>query len=142
LALTAQILQRRMRSRVARGARNSLNLERAARGTRPAPTSSSMGAYRRELASPFDEAKIRLVREFLSREFRDCHHRDFFAFDKAAQVFLIETGRGFRHMLVVPKATFEDGDIGRLLNAELAATLKLAREGRVMLTPKGPVVLA
>jgi hypothetical protein len=101
-----------------------------------------MGADRRAPESPFDEAKMRLVREFLCREFRDCHHRDFFAFDKAAQVFLIETGRGFRHMLVVPKAAFEDGDIGRLLNAELAATLKLAREGRVMLTPTGPVVLA
>jgi hypothetical protein len=100
-----------------------------------------MGADRRDLASPFDEAKIRLVREFLWREFRDCHHRDFFAFDKTAQVFLIETGRGFRHMLVVPKDTFETGDVGRLCNAELAATVKLAREGRVMLTPRGPVVL-
>jgi hypothetical protein len=100
-----------------------------------------MDADRRDLASPFDEAKIRLVREFLWREFRDCHHRDFFAFDKTAQVFLIETGRGFRHMLVVPKDTFEMGDVGLLCNAELAATVKLAREGRVMLTPRGPVVL-
>jgi hypothetical protein len=99
-----------------------------------------MGADR-DLTSPFDETKVRLVREFLCREFRDCHHRDFFAFDKTAQVFLIETGRGFRHMLVVPKDTFEDGDVGRLCNAELAETLKLAREGRVMLTPRGPVVL-
>jgi hypothetical protein len=101
-----------------------------------------MGVHRRDPSSPFDEAKVRLVREFLGREFRDCHHRDFFAFDKTAQVFLIETGRGFRHMLVVPKDTFEDGDIGRLCNAKLAATLKLARAGRVMLTPEGPIVLA
>jgi hypothetical protein len=101
-----------------------------------------MGADRRSMESPFDETKLLLVREFLYREFRDCHHRDFFAFDRTAQVFLIETGRGFRHMLVVPKDTFEDADLGRLCNAELATTLKLAREGRVMLTPHGPVVLA
>jgi hypothetical protein len=101
-----------------------------------------MGADHRDLASPFDETRLQIVREFLCREFRDCHHRDFFAFDKTAQVFLIETGRGFRHMLVVPKATLEGGDVGRLCNAELAATLKLAREGRVMLTAEGPVILA
>jgi hypothetical protein len=101
-----------------------------------------MDADHRSLDSPFDDKKLHLVREFLYREFRDCHHRDFFAFDGTAQVFLIETGRGFRHMLVIPKATFEDADIGFLCNAQLAATLKLAREGRVMLTPEGPVVLA
>jgi hypothetical protein len=50
----------------------------------------------RRTGSPFDEGRLLLVREFLHREFRDCHHRDFFAFDQAAQVFLIETGRGFR----------------------------------------------
>jgi hypothetical protein len=97
---------------------------------------------RRQKGSPFDEVKLLLIREFLWREFRDCIHRDFFAFDQTAQVFLIETGRGFRHMLVIPKATFDTGDLARLCNAHLAATLKLAREGRVMLTPQGPVVLA
>jgi hypothetical protein len=101
-----------------------------------------MGSDRRAIESPFDETKVRLIREFLWREFRDCYHRDFFAFDKTAQVFLIETGRGFRHMLVVPKATFDDGDVGPLCNAYLTATLKLARNGRVMLTPRGPVVMA
>jgi hypothetical protein len=96
----------------------------------------------RRTGSPLDEGRLLLVREFLHREFRDCHHRDFFAFDQAAQVFLIETGRGFRYMLVIPKATFEDDGLPRLCNAQLAATLKLSREGRVTLTPRGPVVLA
>jgi hypothetical protein len=91
------------------------------------------------VGSPFDEDRLRLVREFLRREFRDCHHRDFFAIDQTAQVFLIETGRGFRHMLVVPKTTFEDADFPRLCNARLVATLKLARQGRVLLTPHGPI---
>jgi hypothetical protein len=90
--------------------------------------------------SPFDEGKLQLIREFLWREFRDCYHFDFFALDQTAQVFLIETGCGFRHMLVVPKATFDDVDVGRLCNAHLAVTLKGAREGRVTLTPDGPVV--
>ena len=97
---------------------------------------------RRPIGSPFDEVQLLLVREFLGREFRDCHHRDFFAFDQTAQVFLIETRRGFPHMLVIPKVTFEGADLGRLCNAHLVATLKLARAGRVMLTPQGPVVLA
>jgi hypothetical protein len=101
-----------------------------------------MDADHRSPESPFDAQKLLLVREFLCREFRDCHHRDFFAFDGTAQVFLIETGRGFRHMLVVPRDTFEAADLGFLCNAHLAATLKLARDGRVMLTPEGPVVLA
>jgi hypothetical protein len=101
-----------------------------------------MADGRRPTGSPFDEVKLLLVREFLWREFRDCHHRDFFAFDQTAQVFLIETGRGFRHMLVIPKATFEHPDLPRLCIAHLAVTLKLAREGRVMLTSQGPVVLA
>jgi hypothetical protein len=84
--------------------------------------------------------KLQLIREFLHREFRDCHHRDFFAIDESAQVFLIETGRGFRHMLVIPRTTFECADFNRLCNAQLSATLKLAREGRVLLTPQGPRV--
>jgi hypothetical protein len=80
------------------------------------PGVSSMGADRRGTGSPFDEGNLLFVREFLWREFRDCHHRDFFAFDRTAQVFLIETGRGVRHMLVIPKATFDDADLGLLCN--------------------------
>jgi hypothetical protein len=91
----------------------------------------------RRTGSPFDEGRLQLVREFLHREFRDCHHRDFFAFDQAAQVFLVETGRGFRYMLVIPKATFEDDGLPRLCNAQLAATLKLSREGRVTFDSAG-----
>jgi hypothetical protein len=87
----------------------------------------------------FDEAKLQLVRQFLHREFRDCHHRDFFALDKAAQVFLIETGRGGRLMLVVPKGTFDSADFSRLWNAHLVDALKAAREGLLLLTPDGPV---
>jgi hypothetical protein len=56
--------------------------------------------------TPFDEGKVELVREFLRREFRDCYCFDFVAFDESAQVFLIDTWCGFRHMLIVPKATF------------------------------------
>jgi hypothetical protein len=90
--------------------------------------------------APFDEAKLQVVRGFLQRTFRDCHHRDFFTLDQNAHVFLIETGRGFRYMLVVPRETFERADLGGLCNARLAETLKLARAGRVLLTPEGPVV--
>jgi hypothetical protein len=86
---------------------------------------------------PFDEDKLRLVREFLRREFRDCYHRDFFAFNQTAHVFLIETGRGSRLTLIITKATFEDPHFARLCNAELAETLKRAREARVLLTPQG-----
>lgn len=85
-------------------------------------------------------AKVELVREFLRPEFRECHHRDFFAFDETAQVFIIETARGYWHMLVIPNATFEHPDFARLCNAQLAATLALVRESRVILTPQGPLV--
>jgi hypothetical protein len=81
-----------------------------------------------------------LVREFLRREFRDCSHRDFVAFDEA--VFVIETGRGSMLTLVIPKATFEDPDFARLLNAQLAETLELERARRVVLTLQGPVIRA
>jgi hypothetical protein len=93
---------------------------------------------RQRNSSPFDEGKLRLIREFLRREFRDCDHRDFFAFDRTAQVFLIDTGRGTRLTLVVPKATFEHPDFARVCNAQLVDALKLTREGRVLLTPHGP----
>jgi hypothetical protein len=99
-----------------------------------------MGDQRPSARTPFDEGKLQLVREFLQREFRDCYHRDFFAFDEAAQVFLIETGRGIRHMLVIPKATLDDPDLSGFCNAHLAATLKFSHEGRVLLTPQGPIL--
>ena len=82
---------------------------------------------------------LQRAREFLQREFRDCHHRDFFSIDERSQVFLIETGRGFRYMLVIPKDTLERADFDRLCNAQLTETLRLAREGRVLLTPDGAV---
>jgi hypothetical protein len=87
--------------------------------------------------SSFEQRKLELVRDLLRRAFRDCYHRDFFAFDRTAHVFLIETGRGVQLTLVIPKATFEVPDFGRLCNAQLAETLRLARNGRVVLTPQG-----
>jgi hypothetical protein len=82
---------------------------------------------------------LQLAREFLRREFRDCHHRDFSAIDGSSHVFLIETGQGFRHMLVIPNDTLHGADFSRLCNAQLAETLKLARGARVLLTPHGAV---
>jgi hypothetical protein len=93
-----------------------------------------------QIPTAFAESKLQLIREFLRREFRDCYHRDFFAFNQTAQVFLIETGRGTRLTLIIPKTTFEDPDFARLCNAQLADTLKLARESRLVLTPEGPVI--
>jgi len=86
---------------------------------------------------PFDEHKLQRVREFLRREFRGCEHRDFFAFDRTAQVFVIGSDHTLRHTLVIPKETFEDQDFALLLNPHLVATLKLAGEARVTLTPQG-----
>ena len=91
----------------------------------------------RRRGSQVDEGKLLLVREFLRREFRDCHHRDFFAFDQAAQVFLIETGRGFRHALVIPKATFDHPDFAFFCNAQLADALQQARGFPLTLRPDG-----
>jgi hypothetical protein len=99
-----------------------------------------MGDDSRLIDSPLDEGKLRLVREFLRREFRDCSHRDWVVFDEA--VFLIETERGSMHTLVIPSATFENPDFGRLLNGQLAETLELERARRVVLTRQGPIVRA
>jgi hypothetical protein len=90
--------------------------------------------------APFDEEKVQLVREFLRREFRECYHRDFFAFDQTAQVFLIETGRGLRHMLVIPRGTFEKADLFQLCDTHLAEIIESTRDGHVLLTPHGPVL--
>jgi hypothetical protein len=86
---------------------------------------------------PFAEEKLRLVREFLQREFRGCEQRDFFAFDKAAQVFVIGFEHSLRRTLVIPKETFEDADFARLLNVQLVTALKLAGGIRITLTPQG-----
>ena len=57
--------------------------------------------------SPFDEDKLRLVREFLQREFRTSRHEDYFHSVEMAQVFRIEPGKGPGHTLMIPKGTFE-----------------------------------
>jgi hypothetical protein len=87
---------------------------------------------------PFDEEKLQLVREFLQREFRGGQHRDYFEFHTTMQIFVIETERGVRHTLVIPKRTIENGDLTRLLNPQLVIALELARHARVTLTPRGP----
>ena len=87
---------------------------------------------------PFDEEKLQLVRDFLQQEFRGGQHRDYFEFHTTMQVFVIETERGVRHTLVIPKRTFENGDLTRLLNPQLVIALELARHARVTLTPRGP----
>jgi hypothetical protein len=60
--------------------------------------------------SPFDQGKLRLVREFLQREFRGCRHDDYFDPAKTAQVFVIEPHRRPRYILIIPKGTFEQSD--------------------------------
>jgi hypothetical protein len=102
------------------------------------PAGVKLDDRRQRIGSPFDESRLLLVREFLRREFRDCYHRDFFAFDLTAQVFLIETGRGYRHTLVVPRTTLDHPDLAALCNPRLVASLTVARDRRVTLTPEGP----
>jgi hypothetical protein len=84
-----------------------------------------------------DEGNLRLVREFLRREFRDACHDDYFDRAKAAQVFLIDNTRGLRHILVIPKATFEHVDFGLLCNTHLVDTLQRSQAVPVSLTPEG-----
>jgi hypothetical protein len=125
---TAKDVQRRIVMVAQTNARNRANRQASARAR---VVHSSQGPVK---------AEVELVREFLRREFRECHHLDFFAFDERAQVLIIETPRGYWHMLVIPNATFESPDFARLCNANLAATLALVRESRVILTPQGPLV--
>jgi len=87
--------------------------------------------------SSIDEGKLRLVREFLQREFRGCRHDDYFDPAKAAQVFVIEPTRGPRHMLIIPKGTFEHPDLPFLCNANLADALQRARDVPLTLTTTG-----
>jgi hypothetical protein len=87
--------------------------------------------------SPFDEGKLRLVREFLQREFRSSVCRDYFVIDKNAQVFTIEGSR-VRQILVIPEATFDQADFYSLLNGHLVTVLNDADGIPVTLTPQGP----
>jgi hypothetical protein len=89
------------------------------------------------LHSPFDEEKLRVVREFLQREFRAWVCRDYFAFDKNAQVFVIE-GTRIRQTLLIPNTTFDQPDFGLLLNRHLMNALTSADGIPVTLTPDGP----
>ena len=87
--------------------------------------------------SPFDEHKLRLVREFLQREFRTSRHEDYFDSVEMAQVFVIEPIQGPRHTLVIPKRTFEDPDFTLLCDARLVEALQSALDTRLVLTPEG-----
>jgi hypothetical protein len=89
------------------------------------------------LPSPFDDEKLRLVREFLQREFRSSVCRDYFALDTNAQIFVIE-GTRVRQTLVIPGATFDHPDFVLLLNEHLVVTLTSAEGIPVTLTPQGP----
>jgi hypothetical protein len=89
------------------------------------------------LPSPFDDEKLRLVREFLQREFRSAVCRDHFAFDKNAQIFVIEGSR-VRQPLVIPEATFDHPDFVLLLSGHLVLMLNSAEGVPVTLTPQGP----
>jgi hypothetical protein len=85
--------------------------------------------------APFDEAKVLLVREFLRRQFRDCQHREFLAFDPLAQIFIVETKGGVRSTLVVPKVTFDAENFSALFTVQLVDALE--RDGHVTLNPDG-----
>ena len=87
--------------------------------------------------SPLDQGKLRLVREFLQREFRGCRHDDYFCPDKTAQVFVIEPHRRPRYILIIPKGTFEYADFAFLCNDHLVDALQHARGVPLTLTPKG-----
>jgi hypothetical protein len=86
---------------------------------------------------PFDEARLRLVRDFLIREFRGWRQTEYFDDVETAHVFVLETDHGRRHTLAVPLETLEDAAFMWFCNAELAAALKLAPEQRLTLTPHG-----
>jgi hypothetical protein len=89
------------------------------------------------IQSPFNEGRLRLVREFLQREFRSSVCRDYFAFDQNAQVFIIEGAR-VRQRLVIPFATFEHPDFYQLMSGHLVTVLNGAEGIPVTLTPQGP----
>ena len=90
------------------------------------------------IRSPIEDAKLRLVREFLLREFRSFSHEDFYDPGRTAQVFVIQAATKSRHLLVVPKDTFEHGDFVYLMTVQLADALQQTRDVPLILTPDGP----
>jgi hypothetical protein len=101
-----------------------------------------MNDHRQGPRVPFDEGKLQLVRTFLRREFQGCRHRDYFAFDKTAQVFLIETEQQSRYALVIPKSTFDHRHFSRLLNPQLVTALRHAGARGVTLVPQSAATRA
>jgi hypothetical protein len=87
--------------------------------------------------SPFDEDKLRLVREFLQREFRASRHEDYFDAVEIAQVFVVEPIQGPRHTLIIPKRTFEHPDFTLLCDARLVEALQGAPGLPLLLMPEG-----
>jgi hypothetical protein len=87
--------------------------------------------------APVDEAKLRLIRDFFLREFRDWRLTEYFDAAEGAMVFRLETEHGRQHTLVVPLETFKDIGFLRFCNAELVAAIKLAPWKRFTLTPDG-----
>jgi hypothetical protein len=87
--------------------------------------------------SPVEEGKLKLVREFLQREFRNCRHHDYFGQALMVQVFVIEPGRGPRHTLLISKSMFDHDDFILLLNGHLAEALQESRDVPRTLTPEG-----
>jgi hypothetical protein len=87
--------------------------------------------------SPIDEDKVRLVREFLQREFRTSRHEDYFDSVKISQVFVVEPIQGPRHTLIIPKGTFEHPDFTLLCDARLVETLQGALDLPLLLMPEG-----
>ena len=87
--------------------------------------------------SPFEEHKLRLVREFLQREFRASRHEDYFDSVEIAQVFVIHTSRRPLRTLVIPKGTFEHPDFTLLWDARLADALQSALDTPLRLMPEG-----
>jgi hypothetical protein len=107
-------------------------------GHGPCNSTARMPERWRSMWNPSAEKHLEVLREFLQREFRDCHHRDYFQLNPPAQIFIVETKRDVTHTLVVPKATFvEAPDFPSLCNGQLVDALEAAPDGRVTLTPHG-----
>jgi hypothetical protein len=87
--------------------------------------------------APVDEAKLRLIRNFLLREFCDLRLIEDFDVAESAMVFHLETEHGRQHTLVVPLETFKDIGFLRFCNAELIKAIKLTPWRRFTLTPDG-----
>jgi hypothetical protein len=92
---------------------------------------------KRRSQSPVEEGKLKLVREFLQREFRNARHHDYFDQAKMAQVFVLEPSRGPRHILLIPKSMFDHDDFLLLMDGRLADGLQESRDVPRTLTPEG-----